>query len=246
MLLSAISLFCLPAHRGSASASSLGIEVKGTLIDIQADHVPVIEILKSLSDKTGLVVETGDPLENPISLKLKDISLEKCLQRLLIHQNYALTYAKTGDDFVPISVRIIGTSLTKRLEPEPAAAAEPPRSPDPAVEAQMPQDDHMKKYQKSWFAIAVEDSAGLAGQIDTETLEANDADMPGLRIKAIAPESLFYMIGLREEDHIQEVNGKVVKTAKELIETLQRATGETLGMIRIARADKNPIYIELH
>ncbi|WP_333664953.1 PDZ domain-containing protein [Desulfobacter postgatei] len=233
---SVIILFSLQGYNVTAAkTASVNIEVSAPLLDIHADQVPLIDILKAISDETGVVVETKDLLEDLVSVNLKGVTVESCLQRLLNKKNYALTYTKTGDDFVPVRIMVYGGSALQRFE---AAPAELPQ--------QQPQDDHMKNYQQSWFARVVEDSDKLVEQIAVEAIQESAIEMAHLRIQSVRPDSFFYLIGLRDGDQIQNVNGKPVKTARELIDTLQNIPGETHGMIRIARANKNPIYIELH
>lgn len=234
----AIVFFSLHGVGGTSNAASLSITVRPPLLDIHADQVPLFEILKALSHETGIAVESRDLLEDLVSLDLKGVTVEACLQRLLKQKNYALTYAKTGKDVVPVRIMVYGHSDLQRFEAASAA---------PSAEANVQPDDHLlKNYQKSWFAGAVKDSDRLAGQIAVESIEESDTSGPGLRIQSVKPGSLFYLIGLRKGDQIQDVNGKTVKTARELVDLLKNFSGQTPSMIRIARKDTNPIYIELH
>lgn len=232
--LSVIILFSLQGYNVTAAkTASVNIEVRAPLLDIHADQVPLIDILKAISDETGVVVETKDPLEDLVSVNLKGVTVESCLQRLLNQKNYALTYTKRGDDFVPVRIMVYGDSALQRFEAAAAALPQP-----------QPQDDHLKNCQKSWFARAVEDRDQLVEQIAVEAIEESDTGMSSVRIQSVKPDSIFYLIGLRDGDQIRGVNGQTVKTAGELVDVLQDIISETHSMIHIALADKNPIYIK--
>ena len=167
---SVIILFSLQGYNVTAAkTASVNIEVSAPLLDIHADQVPLIDILKAISDETGVVVETKDPLEDLVSVNLKGVTVEACLQRLLNQKNYALTYTKTGDDFIPVRIMIYGGSALQRFEAAPTAPAQ--QQSKLGTEAQPPQNDHMKNYQKSWFTRTLEDRDKLARQIVVESIE---------------------------------------------------------------------------
>lgn len=232
LMLGCLTVICLTAF-GTAQASSLSVNVQGTLVDIQADQVPLIDILKAISEKTGISIKTSDSLREPVSLDLKGTTLEKCLRRLLANQSYTLAFHKTkSDQFIPVDLRIIGTGAPSLIERAP------------------PPDDHMKRYQKDRIAREFGDARKLSTQISAEPLKEGP-DQRGIRIARLSEDSFLKTIGLKEGDIVNDVNGHPVKTVQEFTEALQSASKEiSPSIIRIERLNSNgeidPIYIELH
>jgi len=215
--------------------------VKDSGIDIQADKVPLIQILKILSEKTGLTLKTGDPLENSVSIELKSVSIEHCFQRLLANLNYAIIYRKIDkNEFVPLEVRVFGRGSLQKVDSvtlEHPFAQGTPRPPT----------DPMKRYSPDWYEQQFGNPDKLLKEISVAARD-EDSYKRGFRITKISPESVFHKIGLTEGDIIQDVDGRQVNTLKEFVERLQHAhEGKTT--VRIERYNKSnmidPIYIEL-
>jgi hypothetical protein len=138
-----IAFLCVPCA-GTARASLLNINVRGDLIDLYAEKVPLIEVIKGICEKTGIIFRSGDPLTELVSLELTEASVEKCLRRLLTRRNYALIFEGKGDhQFVLVSLRVLGAGPVVSVEPEPSAP---------------PPGDPIKRYEKQSFVKMFEDS----------------------------------------------------------------------------------------
>lgn len=226
-------------------ASSLELDVRSSgIIDIQAEEVPLIDILKAISDKTGIILKSGDDLTNAVTIDLKAISVENCIHRLLAGRNYALIYKKTQDGkSVPIELRVVGSASLTNMTLSSSQIS------DISTEAPAP-DDHMRKYQRKWFKQAFADTKNLPKQISTE-VTGDGHEQSGIRITRLAENSVFRQIGLNQGDIINDVNGEPVKTAQQFIQALQSVSkGNNHPIIRIERLKNDhsidPIYIELN
>jgi hypothetical protein len=219
-------------------AASLSLNVQNSRIDIHAEQVPLIDILRTISDEAEIIIETRDPLTELVSLNLKGASIEQCLRRLLGNRNYALTYKKIGDNqIVPTSMRIFGTGSVTLIKPEIKTE---PLTPPP--------EDPLKRIDRKTFEQAFGESNKLAKQIAAHFV-SGDPERSGIKLTRVLKNSIFSDIGLKDGDIVQDVNGERVETAEDFIEALQTAT-EDQTMLRIARIKNNnlmdPIYIELH
>ena len=217
-----------------AYAASLRIHVQNSQIDLDARQVPLIDLLKTISEKTEIIIESRDPLTELVSLNLKGASIEQCLRRLLGNRNYALTYKKTEDNqIIPASMHIFGTGFVTLVKSE--APPPPPENP-------------FKKVKREWVEKAFGDANKISEQISAKPV----ADGPVGReilITKVSKNSFFSTIGLKSGDIVRDVNGKPVGTTSEFIEALQ-AANEEHNIIMIERlknsTDIEPIYIELH
>lgn len=223
-------------------ASSLKLDVRSSLIDIQAKQAPLIDILKAISAKTGIILKSGADLTDEVTINLKTMSIENCIHRLLAGRNYALIYKKIQNDkSVPIELRVVGSAPLKNITLSSSQIS------DIDTEPSAP-DDHMRKYQRKWFKQAFADTKNLPKQISIE--ETGDGhEQSGIRITRLAKNSVFRKIGLNEGDIINDVNGKSVSTCPEFIKALRSASNGNY-LIRIERLKKDhlidPIYIELN
>jgi len=240
---------------GSALASSLKVDVRGTTIDIQADKVPLIEILQAISEKTGISLKADESLSEPVSLVLNGTSVEKCLRRLLAKQDYTLLFMKDDQNrVVPVELQVVGGQTSKggakgarHASRQPSKVKRATSQPATMRVTPSPPDDSMKKFGKAWYERAVRDTKRLTRQVAANSAEG-DSDVSGLRITRVSRGSVFHKVGLRAGDIIHDVNGQPVESVEEFIEVLQSAP-EDQPMIRIERLRKNgqmhPIYIEL-
>lgn len=240
--LSCILTFCLIGY-GIAESSSLHLKLQRSMIDIQAEEVPLIDILMALSDKTGMILKSSDDLTNAVTIDLKAVSVENCIHRLLAGRNYALIYKKTQDDkSVPIELRVVGSAPLRNMTLSSSQISDIDTGPSAP-------DDHMRKYQRKWFKQAFADTKNLPKQISTEPT-GDGHEQAGIRITRLAENSAFQKIGLNQGDIINDVNGKPVKTAQQFIQALQSASKGNNHPIRIERLKNDrfidPIYIELN
>jgi hypothetical protein len=222
----------------SVQAAALNLDVRNSRIDIHAEQVPLIDILKTISGKADIVIRSRDPLTDRVSLNLKGVSIEQCLRRLLGNRNYALTYKKIEDNrIVPASMHIYGTGSVTLIKPD--IRPEPPLHPP---------EDPLKRIERKSFEKAIGDTNKLSKQI-VANFVSRGPEGNGIKLTKVPNDSFFGRIGLNDGDIVQDVNGEQVETTEDLIEAIQAVTEEQ-NMIRIARIKKNnlmdPIYIELH
>jgi hypothetical protein len=221
-----------------ANAASLQVHVQNSKIDLDAKQVPLIDLLRTISEKTDIVIESRDSLTELVSLNLNGASIEHCLRRLLGNRNYALTYKKTEDNrIIPASMHIFGSGSVTLIKPESKIEL-PILTPE----------DPLKKIEKKFVEQAFADANMLAKQISAKFMSSGP-EGSGIKLTRVPKNSFFSDIGLKDGDIVQDVNGEQVETAEEFVEALQAATEEQ-NMIRIARIKNNnmmdPIYIELH
>lgn len=249
-------------------ASPLSVNIKGSTIDIKVKQVPLIDVLKAISDQGKIVLEYNDPMTEPVSLELKGITIEECVRRLLKKRNYTLTFEKTGNDsFVLVSIRITEKGSSPRVKHKPKHKPTLPSGDLAKIESKSlpPQDDLLKKYSRESFAQMFGNSNELINQLSADAIEQTPPDaiekvLPdtiedglspfheGIRINDLSSRSAFSTIGLKEGDIVRDVNGRRIQTLQEFIEHFQTALNEE-SMIRIERIGENglmnPIYIEL-
>ena len=231
-----VAVLCIASE--TTRASSLNLSIRDSVINIQADKVPLINILRAVSDKTGLYIVSGDPMMESVSCVLKDITVEDSIKRLLKNRNYVITYKVNGDGvFAPSELMVFGNGLVKTLN-----------TPGSHV-SQGPPEDPMRRYKKEWFKKEFEDGEKLLKQITTRA-ENKGSDARGILITRLAKGSSFQNIGLDEGDIIADVNGEPVQTTQEFIKALQKYSEDEMTMVRIERFKKDgmidPIYMELH
>ena len=232
-----------PINYSIAESASFHFELQQSLIDIQAKEIPLIDILKTLSDKTGIILKSGDDLTDPVTVNLKAVSVENCIHRLLAGRNYAVIYKKTQEDkSIPVELRVVGSAPLRNMTLSSSQISDIDTEP-PAP------DDHMRKYQRKLFKQAFEDTKNLPKQISTEPT-GDGHEQSGIKITRLAENSAFRKIGLNQGDIINDVNGESVKTAQQFIQALQSASKGNNHPIRIERLKNDhsidPIYIELH
>ncbi|MBN1930698.1 MAG: PDZ domain-containing protein [Desulfobacterales bacterium] len=246
-------IFCLfLSFLGMAQASSLNINVTNSLIDIEANQSPLINVLQAISLKTGMILKTEDSLTDSITLHLYEASIEDCLRRLLANRNYVLLFRKTENNrFVPIEVRILGNNTLKTINEKNNFIS---KSNSDIGRDPLNAEDYKKKYRKKWFEQKIQNKNILTKQIsaipaDKGTKLPEDQSGKGILIKNISIDSIFHQIGINEGDIISDVNGTSVNTTDDFIDALQSSPGK-LPSIRIERLKNNheidPIYIELH
>jgi len=214
---------------GTALASSLSLDVKNSLIDLKAEDVPLIDILKAISGKTGLSIKSGDTLTERVSCEFKEISLEKVIKQLLNKKSYAMGYREIGDNrFVPSEVWVVsGGNFESKIQPSPP-------------------EDSIKSYEKDWFRREFEDENRLLKQISASPSSVGP-DIPAILITKISENSPFQQIGLKEGDVIHDVNGNPISTVRDFIQILKSVSKaeEPNLMISLRRSNdsRQPIYV---
>ncbi len=223
---------------GIAEGKALKLNVRDSVIDIEAHDVLLIDILNAISAQTGLSLKLGKPLTETVTFDLKAVSLEEALKRLLVNQNYALSYRKTKDDrFLPEELRVVGVGTQRTFAVESRRVI--------ADQVMPPDEPYQRRFDKTWFGQQFGRASTLSAQI-TATHFTEDSLDRGILITGIAPDSPLQKLGLRVGDLIQNVDGKAVSSAQEFLQILSSFQGDQ--PMRIERAHgtiTSPIYINL-
>ena len=228
-LLSAVVLGS--AVYGFAETSPLSLRVEGSVVELETEKVPLVDILKAISDRTGISVVLDESMTDPVSIELK-APVEDCFQRLLGHENYVMVYSGGKDGRMALSeVHVISPGKTVRY----GGDSEAPENP-------------IRQFQGSQFLREVLNDRGLSSQIRAVSL-AGDDEKGGLQVTHVSRNSFFERIGLREEDVINSVIGRPVSGVDEFIRALGSACKEGNKIIMIDRHTRDkmvkPIYIHL-
>jgi hypothetical protein len=232
---SSIFLLILFCCFGAGQASSLRVDVQGGRVDLQADAASLSSVLEAISTKTGLIVKSANPLSDIVSFQISEITLEECLQRLMVGRNYVIVYKEEKDQRYVLSE--LWVDISESIESNNVS---PPLG-----------DQHLRRHEKNWFDREVKAETTLMKQIYAAPIKGGDesTEKKGIQITKIAKDSFFQKVGIEEGDIIQDVNGHPVTTIPEFIETLQSASSQGM-IVRIDRqkSDKiaEPIYIKLH
>ena len=229
------------AGLGTARAATVQVDIRNSLIVLQARQAPVIDVLTAVAERTGISFETSDPLSEPVSLDFKDLTLEECIRRLLVNRNYSLVFEKNAQNAIVLkSIRITGSGPVTRVQLGPAL-------PQPRPEAPSRERVIQRSYSKEWLIYQLENSKGLKRQIRVSDPEDSPAE-GGVRITRIPRRSLLSQMGIRQGDVILNVNGTQIQSAGGLIEALRSASrkGETIRIERKLRNGRmEPIQIEI-
>jgi len=235
LLVAGVCLFAF----GIAEGKALKLSVRDSVIDIEAHDVPLADILNAISAQTGLSLKLGTPLTETVAFDLKALALEEALKCLLVNHNYALSYRKTNDNrFLPEELRVVGVGTSERTFPVESRKAI-------TDQVTPPDEPYQRKFDKTWFGQQFGRASTLSDQITARHFTEDSLDR-GILITGIAPESPLQKLGLRVGDLIQNVDGKAVRSAQELLQILSSFEGDQ--PMRIERAHgtvTSPIYINL-
>ena len=230
ILLPLLAFFIPLLFGGGVFCSELKIELKDSLFAIEAREAPLGDVLGSIVEKMGISIDVKEPLNDAVSIEMKDAALEDVLRRLLVNRSYILSYGKTdeGKSF-PASLQVLGKRGTA---PAPIVTTS-----SPPPEASIP--DTLDRY---WLENHQDN---LAAQL--EVIPTNQGTLGrGILISRIEDKSPLLEWGLREGDVIDDVNGVPVSNREEFMQEVTKAA-RGQGMIRISRqgTDKmtNPIYL---
>ena len=238
-LLGWVIIFCYVSY-GIAQASSLSIDVRGSLIELKAEDILLMDVLKAISEKTGVSIKSTDLITDSFSGNFTGESIEKCIQQLIGNRNCIMIYGNKENDRVGLTdVWILqgGNSNASGIFSGGNNIPLPPENP-------------MKKYKKEWVEQEFGDSKKLSSQIFVNSTNSpvEDPNEGGIRIEGVQKDSFFEMIGLKEEDVISNVNGQPVPTKQDFIQILQSALKDN-PIIKIDRFRNgnfiDPIYVEL-
>jgi hypothetical protein len=216
-------------------------------VRLSADSVSIEDILKEISEKTGIILYSTADLSEKISIEIEDEPFEKCLQLILGDNSHVLVFRKTGDsEFTPIELKVYPKAEEKPAEKSNAVLN---RSSDQS--GSVPVREGVTNYDRSSIKRDFGDKNALTIQIEAvETTYGEGTRDTGIRIAGIAEGSVFRQIGLETGDVIRDVNGRMVKSSREFVEAIQAVIDEKLPTIRIARYKHDgkqlPVYININ
>lgn len=215
-------------------AADIRITVNNCRISLQAEKQPLIELLKVLSSKTGVIVKTGRSLSGQTSCVCNNVDVERCFRSLLKKHDYALIYTKTenGTDVlqeirIPGDQPLASIATFKKMQQQPRTTIN--------------QDVAGKKVNRHWFAKNLKDKEHLLKQISVRP------DSRGVRIASLQKDSFFSKIGLSKGDIVESINGISVWTINDLLEAMgPHVSNRSIG-IQCVEAEGNikPLYIHL-
>jgi len=226
--------FCLItlsfASHGYAEKSTLSIDIKDSIIELKTEKVPLMDILKAISDRTGISMIIDESMTEPISIDFK-VSIEECFQRLLKNRNFAMIYNDKIDGQRGLSeIHVISSGTKVRYGGRPGSP-----------------EDSMIRNAKDWFKREFGEGRALLHLVSA-TPSSGSFDRVGIEITMVPGNSPFHKIGLEEGDVVVDVNGTRVNTVQEFIQALQVASKERPN-IRIDRRRSDgtidPIYIDV-
>lgn len=167
---------------GIAQASFMSLNVKDSLIQLKAEDTPLIDVLKAISEKTGLSIKFDNTMEERISCEFKGISLESVIRQLLNKRSYALAYRTTENNrFVPSELWIVSENSYQSLMAPPLL------------------EDNIKSYQKDWFKQALEDGGELQNMITIAPL-TEKREHPGVSAAKVSEDPSFQKLDLKKDD----------------------------------------------
>jgi type II secretory pathway component PulC len=231
-----------PPLQELVQASTLTVEIRGSLFDIKADNVPLMEILKKISEKTGVVLKLDGPVKRFVSCNMLQVSLDDAIQELLRNRNYILSYKNGLDNqLVPSELWIMSGDSTEK--------------PGVTVSGIFVKEDNSlslkpgvtKKIEREEISSELSNENNPYGQIKGVPYQGQDMNDRGVSIIKISDDSFFQQIGLQKGDVISRVNGTQVNSVEDLVQGLRAVSAEQTPIIRIERKGVNnlmdPIYI---
>ena len=218
----------------AGQGSQIVAKSDGSLISIEAQNVPLIDILFEIAEHTDLLISTSPPLLETTSCSYKNVPIEDAVHRLLKDYSYAAVYERNVNENVILrEIRIPGENQLKSI-------GRRNRFEKPFKKA--PTDDHYRKYDRQQFQSNFNNSKRLRKQISAES---NKQGFNGIRLSKVSENSIFSRLGLRSGDVIKDVNGSAVTSVDDFIGMLNQELFPK--MLRINRLDQQnremPIYI---
>lgn len=119
----------LPGPPGAplAGDATVGVEVQGERLTLQAHDAPLAVILDRLAETVGIVFRLEGPVQERVSVELADVGLDEGLRHLLRHRNTLFVYHEYPGP--PSTVYVFGplagtsaAALSGRTEAPPAAS----------------------------------------------------------------------------------------------------------------------------
>ena len=148
------------------------ITAHGSMINVEASGVPLGEVIKAISEKTGILFKFGAPLTETVSFSLKAISAEEAIKQLLANRSYTLSFKKTDDgQFTPVELLVVANRPTDPINIQGMSLTGQNESGTP-LDSQM-----MKKSTNDQYAQQLGNADSLSKQ--TAGIPASDRPLSG-------------------------------------------------------------------
>ncbi|HEY7517712.1 MAG TPA: hypothetical protein VIE36_05395 [Methylomirabilota bacterium] len=115
-------LLALAPAAAAAPRERVTVETRGDRVTLRAEQAPLAEVLQHLAKATGFSVHSAEPLDAPVTLDLRDVSLQDALRQLLRFSSTLAIYdgergrlsalyvvAKNPESWLPLGVNDPGT-----------------------------------------------------------------------------------------------------------------------------------------
>lgn len=235
------------------TASPFEIKFQNEKFTINAENIPIVEILKKISSYTGLKIITSTDIDEQISFRIENKSAEEVLKNLLKNYNFALLFVKNQGSIVLDSVNIMGSKESAYLTKNNNVSENVQNN-----FSNMKPDLVQNIFNKNWFKNKMTDTQKLSAQVTAETVadshasnkidEIENQNRSGIRLTKVVENSIFYNIGFRKNDIVKDINGNAVTSASNFINLLKMNADKEI--IRIERYKEDDlidhIYIELN
>jgi hypothetical protein len=228
----------------SATAGNLRVEIRGAVLDLQAEAVPLSDVLRAVSAKTGLVVKAQGPLTEVVNCHFMGLTLEQGVKQLMQNRNYALMLSEATDErSTPPKLWVMGTGFGSGTTGSSLKAA---RAGSEEIGAYPYERQNV--HRKDWLAGEVRDSKKLSRQFSAAATGARTGEQ-GIKISSLAPNSVLQKIGIGRGDLVSIVNGWPISSTEDFISALQSAVqeGSRIMMIERRKSDGrlDPVYVHL-
>lgn len=238
---------CLSPCFAVANATAVKVEVRDSVIYLEANSAPLADVLKALSDKTGLVIKSSDELSEIVSYNIEGESLQGAVKRLMKNRSYMLVRKGDGkgkDEFVSAELRVLGGDPSVCIQPQSDQGAG--KNAQPVDQRSSSDAPRTKQYEKGWF-LQQFGSPEAASKLVAAQSASDEPHPKGFVIASLDEKSIFGQIGLDAGDTVLDVNGRPIETVGEFVEAIQ-SLPQGQGVIRINRLKNDrvdPVYIEL-
>lgn len=241
-------LFFFPTRSMSQLEPSIKINVNGSIIDVEASEVALGDVLKAISEKTGVALKSGDRLKETVSFSFRGMPPEEAFKRLLANRSYVLTYRRAdGGRYVPDELRVLGNQSVDAVKiPSPSIPDFSLSDPQQDLE-DIPANDNIKKLDRGDFIQQFNDTDLLMKEMVAVPITEGPFTR-GIRITDLAQSSALLKIGLKRGDIIENIDGSPAISAEQFLESLQSVPEErSVVMIKLKRDDVlASIYLQLH
>lgn len=204
-------------------------------VSVKATEVPLVDVLKAMEKKAGVVLKASPKLEGLISCDLVAATVEEALKKLLVDYNYALFQRQKVKVSTLRPQNYLLWIYEKKRGGEQAAVsgkvqpASAPSSPLPSGGVEM------KTMSRADFRKDFDDSKVIIGQLEMQEQENISSSGGGVLVRKIKAGSSLTKIGIVEGDLISDINGTTIRSVDDFAKAL---TPEAIGDKRVVRLER--------